>query len=108
MREQNNPEATAEMVHEHRWSGRALMNELAFVVDYISLYVVVGARTGTKHFVRRPQHALCAYRSPRAPRVSCLTTIDLHHYRFLSYFELLETCKGVWPVAKYVCTCVCH
>lgn len=43
------------------------------------------------------------------PAVSCLTTIDLHHYRFLSYFaRLLEACKGVGPVAKYLCTWVCH
>lgn len=38
------------------------------------------------------------------PAVSCLTTIDLHHYRFLSYLvRMLEACKGVWPVAKYIC-----
>lgn len=36
------------------------------------------------------------------PATSCLTTIDLHHYRFLSYFaRLLDACKGVRPVAKY-------
>lgn len=36
------------------------------------------------------------------PSISCLTTIDLHHYRFLSYFaRLLDACQGASPVAKY-------
>lgn len=101
----------AEMVRGHRWSD-ALMNELAFVVEcYISLYVVRLEPVLALNISSEGRSTLCVRHIARhaRPAVSCLTTIGLHHYRFLSYFErLLETCKGVWLVARYICTCVCH